>query len=233
MIVGLFVIRVVLSNNSALIIGGVALGPIVAGIIMAVQIQVLNALYQDVAVKLNDYENHRTDTQYEDALIGKTFAFQFVNSFANMYYIAFVKPYIADIDPCVASCLVDLQAALGTIFLTRLATGSILKLFLPYINKIKNEAKESQGIDKDLLTEVELAFIQEQYHVLLGPFTDYASLSIQFAYSTMFIVAYPLAMVMSLVSNYIGTYTDDYSISLCILYIFINIHLFLQFSYRN
>jgi hypothetical protein len=40
--------------------------------------------------------------------------------------------------------------------------------------------------------------------VLLGPFMDYANLSIQFGYATMFIVAYPLAMVMSFVSNYVG-----------------------------
>jgi hypothetical protein len=42
--------------------------------------------------------------------------------------------------------------------------------------------------------------------VLLGPFMDYANLSIQFGYATMFIVAYPLAMVMSFVSNYVGEY---------------------------
>ena len=42
----------------------------------AVQIQAMNALYSVVARTLNDRENHRTDTQYEDALIGKTFLFQ-------------------------------------------------------------------------------------------------------------------------------------------------------------
>ena len=41
----------------------------------------------------------RTDTEYEDALIGKTFVFMFVNSFAALFYIAFVKPFLI-IDPC-------------------------------------------------------------------------------------------------------------------------------------
>jgi hypothetical protein len=56
--------------------------------------QVLNAIYGSVAIALNDYENHRTDTQYEDALIAKTFIFQYVNSFASLFYISFVKPYM-------------------------------------------------------------------------------------------------------------------------------------------
>lgn len=49
--------------------------------------------------------------------------------------------------------------------------------------------------------------LMQEYHVLLGPFMDYANLSIQFGYATMFIVAYPLAMPMCFVSNYIGAHT--------------------------
>lgn len=39
-------------------------------------------------------ENHRTDTAYEDNLIAKTFMFQFVNSYASLVYIAFIKEHI-------------------------------------------------------------------------------------------------------------------------------------------
>lgn len=53
----------------------------------------MSAVYNRVAVLLTDAENHRTDTAYEDSLIGKTFVFQFVNSFASLFYIAFVKQY--------------------------------------------------------------------------------------------------------------------------------------------
>lgn len=205
-VASIFVLRIYMTSSSAFVVGGVATGSIIAGIVNAVQIQVLNAIYGSVAIALNDYENHRTDTQYEDALIAKTFIFQYVNSFSSLFYISFVKPFMADLDPCVGSCMQELQAALGTIFLTRLATGSILKLAIPYFSqkmKIKNETK---GVDPDELTDVELAYIQEEYHVLLGPFMDYANLSIQFGYATMFIVAYPLAMAMSFVSNYVGEY---------------------------
>jgi len=38
-----------------------------------------------------DPENHPTDTIYEDNLIAKTFCFQFINSFFNLFYVAFIK----------------------------------------------------------------------------------------------------------------------------------------------
>ena len=36
-------------------------------------------------------ENHRTQTAYDDALIIKLFAFQFANSYASCFYIAFFR----------------------------------------------------------------------------------------------------------------------------------------------
>ncbi|CAH0478567.1 unnamed protein product [Peronospora belbahrii] len=57
----------------------------------AIQILVLNMAYRNVARYLNDLENHRTDAEYESYLIIKVFMFQFCNSFASFFYIAFVK----------------------------------------------------------------------------------------------------------------------------------------------
>ena len=56
-----------------------ALGSIIGSGLNAVQILVMNSIYGHVAIKLTDAENHRTETAYEDALIAKTFSFQFVN----------------------------------------------------------------------------------------------------------------------------------------------------------
>ena len=36
--------------------------------------------------------NDRTDSEYENALIEKNFAFQLVNSYISFFYIAFAKP---------------------------------------------------------------------------------------------------------------------------------------------
>ena len=50
----------------------------------AIQVAVLNELYGDLAIKLNDNENHRTSVEYEDALILKLFVFQCINSYAAL-----------------------------------------------------------------------------------------------------------------------------------------------------
>jgi hypothetical protein len=49
---------------------------------------------------LNNRENYRTDTDYEDALIVKKFTFDFFNSYLCLFYIAFVKPFIPLLDSC-------------------------------------------------------------------------------------------------------------------------------------
>lgn len=124
----IFVLKLVLSRVKAMTIGSIQLAGIIASIANAVQIQVMNMIYGDVAIKLTNFENHRTDTEYEDSLIGKTFVFQFVNSFASLFYIAFVKPFIITLDPCIISCMSELQTTLGTIFITRLAIGNLTEV---------------------------------------------------------------------------------------------------------
>jgi threonine/homoserine/homoserine lactone efflux protein len=69
----------------------------------------LNHYFSKVALRLNDSENYRTNVLYEDALITKAFIFQFLNSFASLFYVAFMKPFNAA-DACIpAYCFVELQ----------------------------------------------------------------------------------------------------------------------------
>ncbi|CAM9598929.1 unnamed protein product, partial [Ectocarpus sp. 8 AP-2014] len=84
------------AQSSALDVRGVSFATIIPPLVNAVQIQVMNAFYGTVAIKLTDLENHRTDTEYEDNLIAKTFMFQFVNSYASLVYIAFIKEFIGN-----------------------------------------------------------------------------------------------------------------------------------------
>jgi hypothetical protein len=64
---------------------------IVSALLNAVAILILGKIYDWLAVKLTDWENHRTQTEYDDSLIMKLFAFQFANSYTSLFYIAFFR----------------------------------------------------------------------------------------------------------------------------------------------
>ena len=68
-------------------------GPICSSM-NALQIQFFNIIFNKIAVKLNNLENHRTQSDYENSLIMKSYGFQFMNSFFSLFYIAFLKTWI-------------------------------------------------------------------------------------------------------------------------------------------
>ena len=68
-----------------------AVGSGVGSVLNVAWVSIMNVVYRTIAVKLNSLENHRTASEYENALIMKTFAFQFINSYTSLYYIAFAK----------------------------------------------------------------------------------------------------------------------------------------------
>lgn len=63
----------------------------VVATINAIQIVIFNQIYNVLASVMTDFENHKTDSAFEQSLIMKTFLFQFVNSFNSIFYIAFIK----------------------------------------------------------------------------------------------------------------------------------------------
>ena len=240
----IFALRIAIHATKATV-GGVELSSVIASVLLALQIQILNGFFSDVAIRLTNKENHRTDTEYEDSLIAKTFMFQFVNSYASLFYIAFVKPFIASIDPCTnLNCLGELQTTLGTIFLMRVTIGNLTELGVPMLTTFYNQrqrriqedkrmekagvtdlrsvpAYSEEGVNlgeivgkekleemeaKASMSEVETAYTMPCYDVMLGTFEDYAEMAIQFGYTTMFVAAFPLATVLSLVNNYVGKF---------------------------
>ena len=105
----------------------------IASLANAIQIQVMNYVYNQLANMLSERENHRTATQFEDSMITKIFMFQFVNSFASFFFLAFVAKYIeggcADGD-----CMKALSLNLAIIFGTRLVVGNLTEMLIPYLS---------------------------------------------------------------------------------------------------
>jgi hypothetical protein len=63
------------------------------GIVNAICIIVFNDLYKNLAAVLTTWENHRTETEFNNNLVLKCFLFQFINSYFSLYITAFIKPW--------------------------------------------------------------------------------------------------------------------------------------------
>ncbi|KAM3958420.1 anoctamin 8 white walker [Aphomia sociella] len=90
--------------------------------LLAIIIWVEEEVYARIARWLNDKENYRLETKYENHLIVKIALFQFVNSFMSLFYIAF---YLQDMD--------KLKEQLAVLLITRQVIGNLKESALPYL----------------------------------------------------------------------------------------------------
>merc|ERR1719198_1092624 len=105
--------------------------------LQALLIELGGGYFTDIAAKLTDEENHKTDTNYEDALVLKSFVFNFINSYTGLFYIGFLAKLTGQ--PCSGpdgkdNCMSALNIALGTIFVSRLVVGNIQEVIVPLVN---------------------------------------------------------------------------------------------------
>jgi anoctamin-10/anoctamin-7 len=204
-VVGIYVLRYGLQKDAN------ANASIIASVLNSIQILVFNMMYEKLAVILTKEENHRTDTMYEDAMIIKLFSFQFINSYASFFYIAFVAALLDNVEvdspenlgQCGAvNCMIPLSINLAVIFGTRLFVGNVTDSIVPIINKHLKTKAEHEGVEDVHLKET----IAEEDYILaqVTPSDNiiaYADTCIQFGFMSMFCVALPIAPFFVLFNN--------------------------------
>jgi len=136
-IFGIFVYRAILLAN------GDTFGPMVCAILNSIQIKVFNFVYDMLAVKLNNWENYRTETEYEDALILKLFAYQFINYYISLFYVAFFKEGIEGCDN--GDCLGELGYNLWVMFAINIVFNFI-EIGLPIVMHKVNMSNEDKRV---------------------------------------------------------------------------------------
>lgn len=109
---------------------------VVTGVMTACLIIIADSIWKNVSIDLTKWENHQTTEKYEDSLILKRFAFQFVSNYLSLFYIAFAKPFTSA-NPCmintsgVPDCMLDLQTQLMSVVITKATVEQIVELIMP------------------------------------------------------------------------------------------------------
>jgi hypothetical protein len=193
--------------------------------IQALQITVGSVLFRSYARRLTDTENHRTDTEFEDALITKVLFFQMANTYGVPLFTAFGKgPLLGSCS--YSSCLYDLRELLLVIFVVRFCV-ILREVILPQIDQAythyENESFASSHKEQNKLAKVaQYEFLAEEASAteilkeiekdpFESTFNEYAQAVVQYGYITLFSVALPLLPILSLVENFIAIRLHAYA----------------------
>lgn len=185
-------------------------GSFVGDIFNAIIIQLLSRVYSSLSRKLTEFENCRTETEFEDSIITKLFVFEFINSYLPAFYIAFVKKSVGDV--CfLDSCVLDLSKLLITFFLTQLFVNNLINVMSSKISTALKGAKETSSSSTEQSRQPSEA--EKQYYlaqsddpfILLG---DYNQICVQYGFMTLFISACPFLPFIALVQNIVEIKKD-------------------------
>uniref|UniRef100_UPI00398F2FA5 anoctamin-7-like isoform X2 n=1 Tax=Pristiophorus japonicus TaxID=55135 RepID=UPI00398F2FA5 len=216
-------IRITTSNS----IESFLLTTVGASFLNAVSIIILGKVYHIIAVKMTDWENYRTQTNYNDALILKLFAFHFANSYTSLFYIAFLRKNnqkffqligLTDFeDNCgvLNNCMSELGIQVVILMIFKLCPKFLTDVCIPWFWKMKNRIynfKNSSLSTKNQAMQltVDDYILSEYVKPDLGDFTleEYTEKVLQYGYQMLFSVSFPLAPLLFFITILIDIRVD-------------------------
>lgn len=190
----------------------------IPSILQSVITLIMNMTFREIAVYATNRENHKYQTSYNNSLIIKRFAFEFIDFYLYLFYIGL---YRLDI--------VLLRRSLFSLFLVDELRRVASEVVLPYVllNRAKVEKKmkqklalaknskvkeEEQKIDKNTQEYIDHKEMEELEKNEHEPFDEYLEMIITFGYITLFATAFPLASTISIVFLYLESRADIYKL---------------------
>ncbi len=185
----------------------------VVAAIQAIIIQVNTALYNPFARMLNDNENHKTETSYEDVLIQKLLVFQLFNNFAALAFTSFAKDAV--FGNCnIYGCMYDLRVLLIAVVVARFF-ADFFTMGWPYfkskISDIFGYNGESKNLGMANAEEVQqlnaepdddLQFMDEvNRNPFHGTLNSYADTVVQYGFVNWYTMALPVLGLFALFEN--------------------------------
>ncbi|XP_062910977.1 anoctamin-7-like [Mobula hypostoma] len=198
-----------------------------ASFLNVVSIIILGKVYHIIAVKMTDWENYRTQTNYNDALILKLFAFHFANSYSSLFYIAFLRknnqkffqmiglPDFEDNCGDLNNCVSELSVQVLILMICKLCPKFLTDILIPWMKKLKNKIKRNKGLSlppqkQMTLSSVDDYIIKEYLKPDLGDFTlgEYTEKVIQYGYQMLFSISFPLAPLLFFITILFDIHVD-------------------------
>jgi len=203
--------------------------PAVAGAVNALQIMILNEIYWELALFINNWENHRTQHDFDSNLTVKVFIFTFCNTYSSFFYIAFIKAHFEQggcIFPGAQGCMKELEIQIQSIFITQIFVGNCIEIVYPYMKYQAKRMKElllsklKNMLGKEIPDLTNFNYEPPEKQAQFAPyddrevFKDYKEMVIQYGFVTLFVVAYPLAPALALLNNLLEVHVDGYKLTL-------------------
>jgi len=222
MVTLLFVVLFLFLFRHAMHNQGIAAMPLLFMIINAGVVEVLNDFIVVVARQLTDWENHRTEWEYDSYLIAKTVLFKFFNSYISLYYIAFFKGHRALFGVemvCLADdCMLDLEAQLAIFIIFRLVVANFVEKVRPLVVKWVRQLKAQVG---HLSVKEKYEFFlhagqadlsvaeMESKELDYQPFDDIDEVAITYGYTVLFCAVCPWAPALVIIANIVEIWLDS------------------------
>ena len=123
-------------------------------------------LYETIAVAMTDWENHRTQIEYDNQLILKNFGFQFVNNYFVLFYIGYMRqldtsglcsffaldpiycPDVAITECKGGTCLGQVQTNVIAVFTIKTVIAQVKEIAMPYVKVVSSKGKKFLGVSK-------------------------------------------------------------------------------------
>ncbi|KAM4552958.1 anoctamin-1 [Fundulus diaphanus] len=193
---------------------------------------VLEEVYGAIAVWLTELELPKTEDEFEERLIFKSFFLKSMNAFAPIFYVAFFKGRFAGrpgdyvyvfgdyrMEECAPpGCLIELCIQLSMIMLGKqLIQNNVFEIVIPKMKKMYRTIQEEKGKkraaeNEDDDTEEIRPKQQFDKDFALEPFEgvspEYMEMIIQYGFVSLFVASFPLAPAFALLNNVIEIRLD-------------------------
>lgn len=204
-------------------------------VLYACLVWLINFYYKKVAATLTEWENHRTAEDHEWHRVAKVIAFEFVNNFSSLFYIAF---YIQDMDMLcsqVATMLIVTQMI--NHFQESLLPFFVKKTYNQMTDLIVAKLKEHPLTERFLVEEKrpvhkatsqedpvpvlsldlkDPRILQAKEEADLDPYDDvyddFLEIFLQFGYVFLFSSVYPMAAFWAVLNNILELKTDAFKL---------------------